>query len=280
MKNVKAISSLSASALMLAFAFAGCRKDALDNDTTAAKNESKAEMYFNEINDISDQVNRTGTTGLRVSDAEMGILDGCTTITFDTSAATVADPDTIVVDFGTGCVGNDGKTRSGVIRIIKTGQYFATGTVITIIPEGYTVNGNQLAGFRRLTNTGTNASGQPVFDVEVDATLTLADGEGVVTWTATRTRTWLDGYNTPLIASDDIFSVSGNSAGTKANGISWTSEITSPLTIKRSCREVVSGTLTLTPEDRPVRTIDYGNGACDNTITVTINGNSFDVNTN
>ncbi|NBP58429.1 hypothetical protein EBU71_18230, partial [bacterium] len=222
----------------------------VDNETSSAKNENTVEIYFNEINDISDQIANTGTTGLRLSDTEFSILQGCANITFDTSSATVANPDTITVDFGNGCVGNDGKTRAGILRIIKTGPYFTTGTVITIIPDGYSVNGNILSGYRQITNTGVNSSGQPTFDVVVNASLTLANQQGLITWNANRTRTWIEGYDTPFIFSDDVISISGNSSGTKDN-VSWSSQITSNLIFKRSCRQIVIGTLTLEPQDRP-----------------------------
>jgi hypothetical protein len=185
-----------------------------------------------------------------------------------------------VIDFGSGCVGNDGKTRAGKLIVSKTGPYFATGTVIVITPDAYTVNGNLLAGYRRLTNAGNNEQGQPVFNVEINANLTLASNGGVVTWTANRVRTWLEGFNTPGIFADDVFSITGASNGTKVNGDSWTSVINTPLMFKRVCRQFVSGTRTVSPENRPERLIDYGTGACDNTATVTINGNVYTITVN
>ena len=51
--------------LLLAAAFSfvlnSCnKKDDIDNDTAAAKNESTAEKTFNEVNDIADQAAKTG----------------------------------------------------------------------------------------------------------------------------------------------------------------------------------------------------------------------------
>jgi hypothetical protein len=93
-------------------------------------------------------------------------------------------------------------------------------------------------------------------------------------------RTWLEGFNTPGIFADDVFSITGASNGTKVNGDSWTSVINTPLMFKRVCRQFVSGTRTVSPENRPERLIDYGTGACDNTATVTINGNVYTITVN
>jgi hypothetical protein len=279
-KNMKTTKFITLSAAGLLIGLSSCRKEQLDNDTNAAKYESSVELYFNETNDIADQVAKTGSTGLRLAEAD-GLMSDCATITFDTSAnASATNPDTIVIDFGTGCVGNDGKTRAGKLIVSKTGPYFSTGTIITITPDGYSVNGNILSGFRRLTNAGNNEQGQPVFNVEVSASVTLASNGGVVNWSANRTRTWLEGFNTPGVFADDVFSITGSSNGTKVNGDTWSSVITTALTFKRACRQFVSGTRTVTPSNRPERLIDYGNGTCDNTATVTINGNTYTITVN
>ena len=260
--------------------FNSCKKEVQDNDTSLVNNENTIENYFNEINDISDKVMTNGTTGLRLSGIEMSTMNGCATITYDTSFATQSDPDTVIVDFGNGCIGNDGKTRSGLLKIIKTGPYLSNGTVITIIPEGYFVNNNQINGYRKITNIGPNSLGQPVFDIEVNATLSFANNGGVITWTADRTKTWMEGYETQLVYSDDVFSIDGTSSGTKSDGNQWESVITSPIIFKRNCGNIVSGKMNLLPNNKPLREINFGNGECDNLITVSINGQSFTIITN
>ncbi|HOY50016.1 MAG TPA: hypothetical protein PK281_11515 [Flavobacteriales bacterium] len=276
--------SLRASALAAAtllISFSSCRKDSdNDSDTNASKNESVAERYFNELNDISDQAAKTGDlSSFKLAADEGVLLSNCATITFDTSGTVSAtNPDTIIIDFGTSCLGNDLKTRSGKIIISTTGRYRDQGTVITITPLNYFVNNNQILGTRTVTNTGNNAQGQPTYTVQVDGSIVLANNGGTITWTASRVRTWTEGFNTPLLFSDDVFSVTGSSNGTKVSGDTWTSQITSPLVHKRSCHQTVSGTLVVTPSNRPQRTVDFGSGDCDNQVTVTINGNTYTIN--
>lgn len=270
-------------ALALPLLIASCnKKDDVDSDTNTAKNESTVESYYTEINDISDQVARTGNaSGFKVTEDQGTLLSSCAVITFDTSSTVSAsNPDTTTIDFGTGCIGNDGKSRSGKIIISSTGRYFDQGTVVTITPQNYFVNGNGVSGSRIVTNTGNNASGQPTFSVQVSGTVTLANNGGTITWSASRVRTWIAGYDTPLLFADDEISVTGSSNGTNASGGSWTCVINTPLVHKRECREIVSGTKTVTPSSRPVRLVNYGNGECDDTFEVTINGNTYTITMN
>jgi len=270
--------------LLLAAAFSlvlnSCnKKDDIDNDTASAKNESTAEKTFNEVNDIADQAAKNGNlSGFKIEGSDGILASDCAIITIDTSSSvSAANPDTVIIDFGTGCVGNDGKNRTGKIIVSATGRYRDVGTIITITPVNYTVNGNAVSGFRRVTNAGPNASNQPTFQIEVNGTIVLANGGGTINWTANRTRTWLEGFNTPGIFNDDVFSVTGGSNGTKVSGATWTSVINTPLVHKRICRQIVSGTMTVTPSDKPVRSIDFGNGDCDNQVSVTINGNTYTI---
>jgi len=256
-----------------------CRKkEDLDNDTNASKNESIAERYFNEVQDLSDQAAKTGDLStFKLSSNEGMLLSNCAVVTFDTlGTVSASNPDTIIIDFGTSCLCNDNKTRSGKIIISSTGRYRNEGSVITITPNNYFVNNNQILGTRIVTNMGNNSMGQPTFNVQVNGSIILANNEGTITWNATRTRTWVEGSNT-LIFADDVYNITGASSGTKVNGQTWTSLITTPLVHKRICHQIVSGVLQVTPSNKPIRTIDFGQGNCDNTLTVLINGNTYTV---
>jgi hypothetical protein len=255
-----------------------CRKkEDADTDTSASKNESTAERYFNELQDLSDQAQTGDLSTFKLSSIEGMLLSNCAVVTFDTlGTVSASNPDTITIDFGTSCLCNDNKTRSGKIIISSTGLYRNEGSVITITPQNYFVNSNQILGTRIVTNIGSNSMGQPTFSVVVNGTIILANNEGTITWNANRTRTWVEGSST-LIFADDVFSITGSSSGTKVNGQTWTSLITTPLVHKRICHQIVSGVLQVTPSNKPQRTLDFGQGNCDNTLTVLINGNTYTV---
>lgn len=250
-----------------------CKKDdEKDTDTNSARYDALAQAAFNDLADVADQaVGKGNLNGFRIAAGDETLAD-CATVTLDTSTS----PKTCTVDFGTGCTGNDGKVRAGKIIITFTGPYKAAGTVITITPDNYSVNGNVVSGQKTITNNGVNSSGFLSYTVVVNGQINLANNAGTITWQANRTREFIEGAGT-IIFADDVYRISGTSSGTKVNGASWTSEITSPLIRKISCHQFVSGVLVITPSDKPQRTIDFGSGNCDNTATVTINGNTFTI---
>ena len=64
--------------------------------------------------------------------------------------------------------------------------------------------------------------------------------------------------------------------GVNRNGKAYDIKITKPLIKRFGCSYIESGIVELTPEGLSTRTIDYGDGTCDNKAKLTINGNSFD----
>jgi hypothetical protein len=259
--------------------FHSCKKDSDDDDTNAAKYEATSELYFNEMNDLSDQVADKGNlSGFKTEEDQAQLLEDCALITIDTSVnVSESNPDTLIIDFGNGCAGSDGKTRAGRIVISATGKYRNPGTVVIIRSDNYSVDGNRVSGYRKITNTGPNSSGQPTASVEVDGSVELVNNGGTITWKANRFWTWTTGYTTKLILADDEVTLSGNSSGTGPNGGSWTTTINTPLLYKRICHQVVSGTLTITPASKPERFVDFGQGLCDGTIKVTINNKTYTI---
>lgn len=251
----------------LAFGLTACRKDkteAPDMDFTAATDNSRAEDVFT---DMLAQVDKA------VQDN--GLRDLCDpVVTFDTTAT----PRTISIDFGTvNCTAANGRLRRGRILVSYTGRYRDAGTAITITPQDYYVNNMLVTGVKTVTNMGLNANDQPWFNVTVNGALTAADGSWTATHQAQRVRTWIQGYSTPTLL-DDVYLITGGGSGVNRNGVAYTSTITQALRVELGCSwRLVSGTVVVTPAGRPARTIDYGNGACDGTFTVTVNGQTFTV---
>jgi len=276
----KKISIFMAAAIVCtALLFSSCKKDSSsnDSDTESAENNALAESSFNDVTTISDQAALSGSVNMRVSaaDREDGSLgSGCATVTVDT----VSVPHIITIDFGaTNCVCNDGRSRRGKIILSYTGRYKEAGTVISISFNNYFVNDNQLTGTKKITNLGLNTAGNLVYKIEVNGQVIKANNGGTVTWVSTRQREWIAGSGTPLVLSDDVYSITGNATGTNANGKTYTITITKPLIRKMTCRWFESGTLDVTPEGKPTRTLDYGNTGCDANATVTILGHTFPI---
>jgi len=259
---------LSLAAIVL-LALAACKKDEaepLDLDYTSASDNARAEDAFS---DMLTQVDKAvEDNGLRSAD------DACDpTVTFDT----IASPRTITIDFGpVNCTATNGRMRRGQILVTYTGRYRDPGTVITITPQNYYVNNNHVQGTKTVTNMGLDQNGHLYYTVSVNGSLTAADGSWTSTHQASRVRTWIQGSDTPTLL-DDIYEITGSGSGVNRNGVSYTVNITNALRVVVGCPFITSGTVQITPQDRPTRTIDYGNGSCDGIITITVNGNTFTI---
>jgi len=82
--------------------------------------------------------------------------------------------------------------------------------------------------------------------------------------------------------ANDQWIVTGTAAGVNRNGRVYEMEITKPMVYKRECALsdrvfiAVEGTKELIVDGKKI-TIDYGSGACDRLVTITINGESKEV---
>jgi hypothetical protein len=251
-------------------------KEEKDSDTSSATDQSLASTSVNDLTSISDEAGRSGSLSSFKTSESSAILSTCATITFDTLAAAK----TITVNFGaTNCLCNDGRYRRGSIKMNFTGKYRDSLTVITITPQSYFVNDNQVTGSKTITNKGHNAANHLVYEINANISVVKAGGAGTVLWNSTRQREWLSGENT-LSWLDDTYAITGNASGTSASGSSFTSVITSPLirNMAYACRRhFTAGTLEHTPSGKATRYINYGSGACDDQATVTINGNVYTI---
>ena len=170
-----------------------------------------------------------------------------------------------------------GAIRKGTVKIVFTRvssiHRRAVNTTITF--DNYYVDGVKVEG--TLTSTIKGDSIAPSFTVVgKDMKLTFADGK-TAKWNATRTFTMVEGFITPN-RDDNVIEMSGNVTGTNRKGIDFTS-VQDKVRKEKTCKWPVSGTNTIT-SDNGVTVIDYGNGECDNVITITRNGVSVDINLN
>jgi len=252
---------------LAALAFAGCRREdktPLNNDYTAAMDNSLAEGMFNDVLKQSDDAAADG--GLR------GMMDGCIdTVVIDTNVM----PHTMLIDFGpANCTGNDGRQRRGSILVTFTGPYRAEGTVITLTPQDYYVNDYHIEGLKTLTNLGPDGNGDTHFAITVSGTVTAPNNAWTSTHQAQRVRTWSQGEET-LTPWDDVYLITGTGNGVNRNGVAYTLTITEALRVEIGCWHIVSGKLEITQQDLPTRYVDFGSGSCDGAVSVTVNGTTY-----
>ncbi|MEO1054822.1 MAG: hypothetical protein AAFX87_29585 [Bacteroidota bacterium] len=179
----------------------------------------------------------------------------------------------LTLDFGDGCEGPNGRLRTGQVVITATGRRFVPGSVITTQLINYTVNGIGIEGTRTLTNTTSDVRDTVTFNVQLEGgRITWEDGT-TATREVNRTRRWVRNLN-PL--TDQLW-VDGTASGTNRSGVSYEMEITSTLKFRRACTIQrifipVEGVKMITTDNRTFE-LDYGDGSCDNDVTVRSNGN-------
>jgi len=254
----------------------GCKKDndIQLEDTTISQDDAYAEATFENISDMADEAYDIGTGNhLKSYPGERMFLSECATVTLDT----IGFPLELTIDFGEeNCLCRDGKYRRGRIIITFTGRYREPGTVITHGFEDYYVNDNSVDGTKVVTNMGENDNGNLYYTIEVVGVVQRVEDGSTFSWNSSRVREWIQGSDTPN-RWDDIYLITGTASGVRPNGLTWEREIINPLRVELACRFIVSGTIELRPEDRPVRLLDFGNGECDNIATVLINGVTYTI---
>ncbi len=198
-------------------------------------------------------------------------------------------PKVLTIDFGTGCSSLDGRYRKGQIVATFSGPYRSPGDTTTVELENYEVDDYQVEGTKTIVNLGNNGAGNPEYSVEVSGVI-ITNDDGQATWESSRTRTWTEGSQTGWFTPDttqqsgimglnglldDVYHISGSGSGTTRAGVNYDLTITEALEVQVGCRWIKAGKLTIAPENLNERNVDYGDGTCDGTATIEVNGNTY-----
>ncbi len=237
-----------------------CKKidDAKNADPQSGKDYVTSESTFSNIfKSVTDAVQTENLKKLN--------NDSCPGITL-TSPTVFPKTLTILYDTITGCNKN-GVTLKGTIIAKLSGPFKTSGSVIEISFKDFYVNGNKVEGQKKITNMGKNISQQLIFKAEIINGVITTTG-GKITFTATKTWTWLEGELTPWPKiNDDVWQLEGTAEGTNKNNKHYTVNTLIPLNIKiLGCfdkTEIVSGKIEVKPDSGNTMTIDYGDGTCD-----------------
>jgi hypothetical protein len=183
---------------------------------------------------------------------------------------------TITIDFGDRCEDPKGNVRSGSILIEFAGNWRIPGSFWRLSFNNHFVNDIAIDGLRTVTNASVSQDSQQVFTVDLEnGTMTWPDGS-IARRTAHRTRELERDDNTIL----NRLIIYGTTEGNHRNGRGYYIEILEPLIYDRDCAEQgvtipVSGKKLIKHGEREI-TVDYGDGTCDNSVTITNkNGRSW-----
>ncbi len=265
-------SSLLAIALLIIASNYGCKKEKdlsdMEDFQSTSQDIGQVESIGSDVDNMTSQIARTGTFDQsNPSDANHDQFNflSCATVTHDSINHV------ITYDFHSGCTGADGKVRAGKVIVNYTGTgHFDPGSSWVVTFDSFYVNTRHVEGTRSVVNNGFNSDSNMNWTITAtNMRITRADGSWR-TWNSVRNREMVAGYGDTDWQNDDYL-INGTADGTNSNGDAVNCVLTD-LRREHDCHWITSGTLQITPGSRPVRTIDFGSGTCDDQATVTKNG--------
>jgi hypothetical protein len=276
--------------LVLVLFAVSCKKETPGTSATTEQNDQVMEASRSEIilqstfDDVFD--NTAGIDGTSAGEdigiygsTGVGIFPGqstnepltrCFTVTVTPKERGVF-PKTVVIDFGTGCTARE-HLRKGKIITVYSGPLYIPGNTAVTTFDGYQVDSFKVEGKHTIRNSTEPGSNQRSFSRTVEnARLRNVNTGFWWSWSGTRVMKQVEGNGTPLFPLDDVYQFTGSKRGENANGKKWTATIVTPLVRAFSCRWISAGTIEIRVNDT-VGVLDFGNGTCDNSATVTVNG--------
>ncbi len=167
-------------------------------------------------------------------------------------------------------IGSPGDAELSGGRLTYDGKRFMPGSTVVTTTENYSINGVTLEGTRTLTNVQESTTDAPRFNVALaNGKATFADGLSA-TRESNITFQWHRAEN-PL---NDYLQIENSSAaaGVTRLGREYSVDIMEDMIFKRHCGIAVSGVKKYTIDGDKEISIDYGDGTCDRSFVVTING--------
>lgn len=232
-------------------------------DSQSAQLDAVDDLYQDDADDLANiTMSAEGSSGGKTAtDSRLE----CATITRTGSNGV----GTVVIDFGNGCTGPRGHVRKGRIVIDYNGRYSVPGSTWTTRFEDYFFDDVKIEGTRQVANITEPGSNVRVFEVRME--------NGVMTWPdgteATRRihRIRHEERNENHIL--DRLIIYGTAEGNHRNGRGFYIEILEPLVYDRLCYDSgilipVDGKKLIKHGEREI-TVEYGDGTCDNIVTIT-----------
>lgn len=261
----------------LSIYFMSCKQD--DElgvgDSQNVSSEAAVDSYFEDAEDLSStalMAEDPTSLGGRVAGNDTRFCDNTTVSFVGTNTE-----GTITIDFGTaeGCTDPRGNVRKGKIIITFSGNRFQINNSVSTTYENFSVNGVKIEGIRTVQLTSI----EPVIhEITVeDGKITWPDNSFATRDLAHHFRKW-DMKGTPLDRTDDevVLLEGGTATGINRRGKEYSMEISSDIVFKAACFSTskflpAAGEKILSVEGKQI-IVNYGQGDCDNVISVTING--------
>lgn len=289
--NVNGISAAIVGFILLLSACDNASDILNSTDTQNVNSEAVSSVYSNESSDISSDLIASLTfsqyAGARTESETISSKDDrtkCkeTSITLIRTGTKLSPRGIILIDFGSGCTDSKGVTRKGQIYIKYSGRRWTPGSYFKDSLVNYYRNDTHIEGVLTVTvQLSADTAHLQFQSVLANGKITFADGK-TISRSHTITRQW----NRALLPlNDQWITLAGSSAsGTNKKGVEYEMVVTKDMVEKVSCLSSkifipVSGEKIISTENKEY-SIDYGDGSCDNDVTVTLNGKTKNISVN
>lgn len=286
---------LKFSAMLLAvltLAISSCQKDEADRvtwqDTADLTDEALTDAYFQDLDDMAgvaiaapaetEYANGRISTAITIQDHRFNCDGVVITVEPDANSTAEVPSGVLTVDFGaSGCTDQKGNVRKGEVIFTYHGKRFMPGSMVVTSTQNYSINGVYLEGTRTSTNTQSSTADAPRFNVTLDnGKATFANGltatrESNITWQ------WNKGETTDPLDDSLLIESTSTASGTTRGGRTYEVMLLEDLVYKRHCGIAVSGIKHYTIDGEKEISINYGEGTCDRSFSVTVNGVTRDI---
>lgn len=196
-------------------------------------------------------------------------FDNCATVTEEFPEGGEF-PKVVTIDFGS----EECNGRRGKMIVTMTGDIRQEGSQRIVTFEDFYHRDNQVQGTRTLENVGLNESGNVVFSINDDVSIT--DDKGTHTRTRVGEKEWISGLETED-RMDDEFYLTGTETGTHCDGKEISKTIIKPIHISASCKYPLSGVIEAIG-GKGDHTLDFGPGTCDDKAVITSEKGTKEIN--
>ncbi|MFL5762431.1 MAG: hypothetical protein ACJ77K_00730 [Bacteroidia bacterium] len=254
-----------------------CKKEEPDTETQSAVDNSLCEGEFTGRMPVINSI-AIKEQGVKSMMSAMATMSGQPTIIINPADTLDGFPVTMILDYGTGTTDSiDGKVRKGQVSCKFSNSWDTIGSNITVKLINYWVAKSAGAPWWKYACDSIMIKHTAAYSYTnqiIGGHCNNSAGDVNLDWAATRTLTQTAGmgdYN----PYNDVFEFTGNAQGKNREGKHYTVNVTVPVIKKAACTWITQGRIDLTPEGLATRTVDYGDGTCDDKATLTINGNTF-----
>ncbi len=259
--------------------FASCQDNErlTGEDAEDVVSESLEDAYFEDVTDMGlAAIDDKGFGGGRETEDDR--FNQCVVISV--AEGSTLTEGSLIIDFGDapGCPGPRGNVRTGIINVAwSNGPAGNLGFTVVYTFDGYTINGVELEGTRTVTRiAATNQN-------NVRHSITLEDG--IASWPDGSFTTRESSFEREWVKDpqNEHVTLDGEASGTNRRGKDYTMVIRETLHYTRACfltdgiHMAVKGVKVFTIGGRQI-IIDYGDGRCDRSVTVTIGDMTREVN--